>query len=218
MRKLLTSCTAGLAAFAVGAIANAAVLVGVQGEFYDTTDPILNVSAAEAIITSRAGPDATWTVSAIDYPNGADKVLSGSASLAQLLGVDAPSLSQNFATIGTSAFRLVGQIFLDGTESIFTVESDDGFVLRIGGAEISRFEGERTTDDATSVMPNLPLGLYTFEMVYFDNEGTTGSTFAIDGEVVRAGMVPTDPIPLPGAALFMLTGIGALVVRRRKSA
>lgn len=213
-RTIFTQAAAGIAAIGLSIGAQAAVLVGVTGEFYDFSGPVTSVTDAETMIAASSGPDATWTVSGIDYPNGAASNVNDATLLSSFLGADSATLSADFTNLSTSAMRFVGQILLDGSETSFEVGSDDGFVLRIGGSEISRFETQRSFSTTFAANPLSP-GLYTFELIYFENGGDTGIEFGVDGNIVAAGAAP---VPLPGAAFFMITGLAGVFSRYRQRA
>ena len=206
--RRLIGALAGAAAM-TGA-ASAATLVSVSGSFYDADENFADVDAA---IADANAADATFGVSAIDYPRGTDgSLVSADTTLADFLGDDAGSLmGDGAATLEQSVFVFTGQILLDGTEDVFRVGSDDGFRLLIDGQLISENAAPRGFG-FTDASPALAAGLYTFTLVYFENEVFTGVEFLVDGEIVIAGA----PVPVPAGAVLLLTGLGGLAAARRK--
>ena len=207
--RRLIGALAGAAAM-TGA-ASAATLVSVSGSFYDADENFADVDAAIAFADANAA-DATFGVSAIDYPRGTDgSLVSADTTLADFLGDDAGSLmGDGAATLEQSVFVFTGQILLDGTEDVFRVGSDDGFRLLIDGQLISENAAPRGFG-FTDASPALAAGLYTFTLVYFENEVFTGVEFLVDGEIVIAGA----PVPVPAGAVLLLTGLGGLAAARR---
>ena len=209
--RRLTAALAGAAA--MFGTASAATLVSVTGSFYDAGTDFADVDAAIAFADANAA-DATFDVTAIDYPRGdLGSLTSATTTLAAFLGDDAASLvGDGSATLEQSVFVFSGQIRLDGTEETFTVGSDDGFRLLIGGQLISENVPPRGFE-FTNATPGLAAGLYTFTLVYFENQVFTGVEFRVDGDVVMAGA----PVPLPAGAVLLLTGIGGLAAARRRA-
>ena len=208
--RTLTTGLAAAAALATGA--QAATLVNVTGSFYDASADFANVDEAIAFADANAA-DATFDVTAIDYPRGSDGSLtSATTTLADFLGDDAASLAgDGAATLEQSVFVFTGQIQLDGTETTFTVGSDDGFRLTIGGQLVSENAAPRGFG-FTDATPGLAAGLYTFTLVYFENAVFTGVEFLVDGSIVPAGAA----VPLPAGAVLLLTGLGGLAAARRR--
>ena len=192
--------------------AHAATLVNVTGSFYDADADFSDVNAAVAFADANEA-DATFGVTAIDYPRGdLGSLTSAPTTLAEFLGDDAASLmGDGTVTLEQSVFVFTGQIRLDGTEDTFTVGSDDGFRLSIGGQLISENVDPRGFE-FTDATPGLSAGLYAFTLVYFENQVFTGVEFRVDGELVLAEAA----IPLPAGAVLLLTGLGGLAAARRR--
>jgi len=95
----------------------------------------------------------------------------------------------------------------------FSVGSDDGFRLTIGGVEIAT-AGNRGFA-TTSATRDLGAGLSAFELIFYENGGSTGVNFSINGALAAPAA-----IPLPASLPLMLLGLGALgaAMRRRKTA
>ena len=194
-----------LAALALTLATSAAQAMSV-GYFHDADRAITSIEAALAFIDGRAA-DATFASSAIDYPAGRD-VLSSEDSLAAFLGADAPSIAgDGSVAMRTSVTRFTGWLDLAAGPRSFEVGSDDGFALFLGGRRVSQFSDTRSFR-TTSVMADLGAGRTPFELVYYENGGSTGVRFSVDGEVVT-GAAPIAAIPLPATMPMVLLGLGA---------
>lgn len=200
------------AASASLSIANAASLINVTGEVWNGTATLNNLGDADTLIASDVA-DATWDVSAIDYANGdSANSISSNSSLSNFLGVDAASLTgTNLPDLNNTAFRFTGMINIDAGDNTWSVGSDDGFRLKIGGNVIGSFNGTRgfrTSSGSLSLTP----GLYTFELVFFERTGRTGVEFKTNDLISEASAVP-----VPGAALLMGGVLAAGVARKRRA-
>lgn len=204
------SCACALSAFS--ALPATAATLGFAGAFWDT-GTFRTVDEAVAHAGANA-PDATFVSSAIDYPRGARNVVrSGRTSLAAYLADDANTLSGGGdLRLTGSVFRFSGVLDLVPGTTTFTVGSDDGFRLILGGvvaAEQVRPRGFRETEITTSVG-----GRTEFVLYYFENRGRTGVEFRANDRIVDASLAAT-PVPLPGSAGLALTGLALLAIGGR---
>ncbi|NJK37776.1 MAG: PEP-CTERM sorting domain-containing protein [Oscillatoriales cyanobacterium RM2_1_1] len=207
---------------------------GLKGEFWDVTGSIANLSVATSAIAGRSA-DATFTSTAVDYPNGSSNVVFDSSSLANLLGQDGNSLSGvTPVSLTGSVFRFSGFINIlssfdsdPGTDTIdvdFTVGSDDGFQLNIGGSTVSEFTGLRPFSTTSGIASFAESGLYALELIYFENQSFTGVEFSsrFSNGIVTTGVLytsisdPVTAVPEPITLLGSLSalGIGALFKQR----
>lgn len=189
---------------------------------------------AEARLVTQTQPaSAGFNASLLDYPNGAAPVVVAPGSVGEFLSVDAGSLT---GTVRGDA-SVFGKIFIfSGFIAIaqpglytFTVGSDDGFGLNIGGQSVAEFSDSRrfgfSSGDATFSAP----GLYPVELFYWANAGGEsglqfestvfgGLSYGNSG-VAGSGLVPTPVlytnIPAPGSASLALFGTLLLARRRR---
>jgi hypothetical protein len=202
---------------------------GLNGEFWDTLNT-RNLTSAQNTIAGGV-PDATFLASSVDYPNGLRNLFVDNRTLEDFLGVDGASLSgaQNTPLRG-SVFRLSGFIsILDEFDSnadpsaidvTFSVRSDDGFQLNIGGETVAQFTGLRPFGNTSGVASFAQPGLYPIELIYFENRIAAGVEFASSFSQEPDGIVPTDilytqvpsqavPFELNSAAGVAVLGIWA---------
>lgn len=183
------------------------------GEFWDASGPVRNMNEADAIIAAGA-PTATFTSTLIDYPKGAQNVTnSNNTTLAQFLGTDAASIvGPSNSSLRRSVFRWTGFVdLLPGTQT-FTVQSDDGFRLTIGGNVVAQRFGQRGFGGTTSTI-DAGEGKLPVELIFFENQGRTGVEFYIDS----AYAAPV-AVPLPAGFPLLAFGIaGFAMIRRRKA-
>ena len=215
LTKTLAATAAALAALPAAAL-GAPVLSGVTADVFDVGDvPIGSVDQALDLVAGRS-PDAAFAVTALDYPAGDDDTAdSGTTSLSAFLGPDAASLTGTDLTLQDSVFVFTGQILLSEGEQTFAIGSDDGFRLTIGGSVIAEFNDSRGFGQ-TSVTVDAGVGLASFMLVFYDDNGDGGIEFLVDGSIAEA--VGADVIPLPGAAVLLASGlVGAAAVRRRRT-
>lgn len=195
---------------------------GLNGFFYDRNDPpevILTLAMADSIIASDPVA-ATFQATLVDYPNDPmDIAFLG--TLGDLLGADAVSLAPPSAA-GVDAspmvMRFSGFIQIDPAfdtqpsnstiDVVFSLGSDDGSRLRIGGqtvisidpgTPVTAFPG--VADVARFEAP----GLYPLEIVWFDHYGGIGLEFSSSipggpnsgGPAGTVGIVPTSVLFQP---------------------
>lgn len=180
------------------------------GEFWDASSPLSNLNDADAVISSQA-VTSTFTSTGIDYPNGSTTRIGSGTTLANFLGSDAASIiGPSNSTLQRSVFRFTGFLELLAGPQLFTVGSDDGFRLTIGGTQISqRFSNRGFATTSTTV--DAGIGLTAFELIFYENSGRTGIEFAIDNAIATPA-----PVPLPQGLPLIAAALGALMILRRK--
>jgi len=149
-----------------------------DGEFWETPR---RDDVDAAIADTSGSPDATFSSTHVDYPQGAAAGQQSSLPLSNFLGTDAPSIAGNGAAVlTTSIIRFSGFIELAPGPHSFSVGSDDGYRLIIDGNVVSehpRVRGFRTT----TVTQDVGSGVLPFELWFFERTGNTGVDFYIDG-------------------------------------
>ncbi|MDG3002761.1 PEP-CTERM sorting domain-containing protein [Paludisphaera mucosa] len=216
---------------------------GLDGAFYNGggSTYLTSLAMADAIIAAGR-PTATFLSTSVDYPRGATTSVTDATTLGEFLGPDAASLSGGGASLlSTSVFHFTGYLKITGdldqvagNSSIdvnFAVASDDGFRLSIGGVEVIRYDGVRSFAASGALASFQVAGLYAVDLVYYENQGSTGVEFyaGIPGSpgshapAGTLGLVPTSSlstaISTPEPPSLVLMGFGALglvIVRRRR--
>ena len=202
--------------FSLG-LSSAAFAATFQGEFWDAATPVGKLEDADAIIAG-GDPNGIFDSTGIDYPQLGDVVSDDATSLADFLGSDADSLAGDVgiedATLTDSVFRFTGFLDLLAGEQLFSVGSDDGFRLTIGGVVIS--SAEARSFSTTDVVVDAGVGITAFELIYFERTVVTGVNFSIDG-VLAAPADPVAAVPLPAGLPLILAALGTLGLAARRS-
>src|SRR5690606_16959403 len=142
---------------------------GLAGEIYYGLNG-WNLTKVWQLIDSK-GPDATFTVTELDYPQNGDTV---DGTTGAWLGQDKATLSGNPSADFTSLAVLIqGWIYMPAGTHDFTVRSDDGFQLKIGDQIFSQFDSDRGFD-APTASGTFEEGFYRFELVYWEHGGSAG--------------------------------------------
>jgi hypothetical protein len=254
MRKLmllLATCLLGLwheaGAVTIGADQSAGAVpmdpgTGLLGSYYKlNTTFVTTMAQATQFIAASGGPTATFTTTAVCYPNcNISTITDASTSLAGLLNGNATNLmytvppSQIPTTIDHSAMVLTGYIAIAqaGTYN-FNLASDDGAQLTIGnqvviaGSTMHSFE----IDSGQAVFA--AAGLYAINLQYFENSGyaglelwgSNGSGTCIIGRAANCiGTAATGALystlstsaPEPGTLTMFTVGMGTLAWAKRR--
>lgn len=182
-------------------------------------------STASTILSSRqliatTAPEARFISMKVNY--GPADVWT---PLNTFLGTDAPSLqtinggSVNGTTMAKSLlFRFQGFIAIRNAGTFdFSVASDDGMELKIGGQTITSFDGDRGFNTSTGTATFAHAGLYAIELIYWGNAaGDSGVKFSSSFSNGVVQKVDLYNIPAPTAASILAAG-GLLVARRRRT-
>lgn len=220
MIDVLKLSLAACCALLIGGVAAQAATTIAHGEFWDRASGLSTIADAEATIAGGA-PTATFTSTAIDYPNGAAGHIHDNTTLETFLGADGGSLvGTNTTNLTYSVFRFTGWLDLAAGTNTFSVGSDDGFQLKVDGNVLSSYNGNRPFQ-TTSVDADLGAGLKAFELIYWENSSYTGVEFRINGALAQfAAPGATAPVPLPAGLPLLAGGLGlfALAKRRKRAA
>ncbi|NVO24442.1 LamG-like jellyroll fold domain-containing protein [Donghicola mangrovi] len=118
------------------------------------------------------------------------------------------------AAVQTMGMHLTGYIWLDAGEHSFTVRSDDGFALAIGGAELISFSVARSIG-ATTGTQTYEAGLYQIDLYYYENTGGQVLELSLDGAAIETAQLYTSLEAYlsateydPSANEIVLTGTG----------
>jgi hypothetical protein len=205
LRHLIALC------FVVLALPSQATAATFFGEFWDASSRVNNLTAANAVMAA-SGPTSTFVSTLIDYPNGDTNITSSTGTtLASYLGVDAGSIvGTSTVNLRRSVFRFTGFLdLLPGAQS-FSMGSDDGFSLSIGGVVIAQQANSRAFR-FTTLSVDAGEGRTPFEFIYFENQGNTGVELFIDG-----ALAATAPVPLPATLALLMAGLGILGFSRKR--
>ncbi|SDX47681.1 type I secretion C-terminal target domain (VC_A0849 subclass) [Pseudomonas kuykendallii] len=150
--------------------------LGLTGQYFgyaqNGANPNLtSIAQVEGFIAGKT-PNATFTATSINYGSvGGD--LGRADHLQQFLGNDKGSLSQDPGDTSDAIIKLSGQVTLAAGSYDFKVTSDDGFILRIDGQDVVKFDGIRSQGVTTSTVPYTIAtgGAHQVEIIYWDQGG-----------------------------------------------
>lgn len=157
---------------------------GLLGEIFETDLLINDLDDLDNLVINP--PTATFTSTSLDY--------STADTLAEFLGNDASTLSADIGnnTMETIGFRFTGFVKLDAGQHDFTVTSDDGFRLNIGGENVSEFYSIRGAAPSTSTFNAPSDGFYSFELLYWERTG--GETLKVTSSATGGAVLGEDNI------------------------
>jgi len=179
---------------------------GLSGEFYDTGHRMTSLTGAVHWKTTH-DPTSTFVSRSVDYPKGWTDYVADSTRLSTYLGSDASTL-RGPGNIGLegSVFVFTGFIAIrqeydqntadNDIDVTFTVGSDDGFRLRIGGRTVASHSQEREYGETTGTASFESEGLYPVDLLYYEDETETGIewTSSITGGIVPTTVLSTSPL------------------------
>ncbi len=153
---------------------------GLDGAVYAPGTYIHTIERLEQVIADVGDPDLLFTATQLNY-----RGTGSNTTVADFIGNDADSLSGNGDAIemGPSGMVLSGFIYIPPGMHEIEVVSDDGFSLQLGGVDFSEYENSRATD-STARVANFEGGLYSLDMLYFDQGGGQTLELRIDGVTV----------------------------------
>ncbi|MGO1117234.1 calcium-binding protein [Rhodovibrionaceae bacterium A322] len=183
---------------------------GLVGEIFSDGGSFVDVNEAIAL-TESSSPVYTFSSTALDYPNGG--TTSHSDDIGAFLGSDSSSLSPGSGASVTNenlAFKFSGYIYIPAGTYDFTVGSDDGFRLLIGGNTITEFTGPRGFATTTG-SETFTGGIYEFELFFFENGGAEGvevTSTLTGGSILDSSILYTDLDDVGLELTFVDTGGG----------
>ncbi len=217
-------------------------LPGLAGQFFDSGG---SVATIRTLLNTNTVPDRTWVMTSPDYPQGGGNNAGSDASgLVALLGTDAPSLSgPDIANIDNSRFAIRGFVLIDtamdmdlvapGVQIMMRLNADDDANIVIGGG----LDADGTTPGGSGLnlarntdhfLTFVGPGFYQFDILWQESGGNTG--IFLEGQLANVnngfqGLLPSsmffrtvNVIPEPATALMGIVGMGALAIRRRRTA
>ncbi len=150
-------------------------LQGLTGQYFGYAQGsganLATISQVEALITGKT-PDATFTATTLNYGNGVTTDLGAGTNLQTFLGTDKASLSTDPGTTSDAIIKLSGQVSLAAGTYSFKVTSDDGFILRIDGQDVVKFDGNRGAAATTATYTIPTSGAHQIEIIYWDQGGS----------------------------------------------
>ena len=129
-----------------------------------------NISQVEALITGKT-PDATFIATSLGYGSVSGDLGSGTNLQTFLGATDAKSLTNDPRDTSDAILKLSGQILLEPGSYDFRVKSDDGFILRIDGQDVTKFDGNRSAAESNGKYSVTSAGLHQIEILYWDQGG-----------------------------------------------
>ena len=149
---------------------------GLAGSVWTPDARLSRLAELDQLVLRTPGPDATFTATQLFYGNWKNET-----TIQEFLAHDGASLSgKKNADMGPTGFTFKGYVYIPAGTHTVTVESDDGFGLRLGGQAFTQYEYGRGID-ATSRTAEFEGGLYEIDLSYFESGGGMALRFLIDG-------------------------------------
>ncbi|WP_292931183.1 LamG-like jellyroll fold domain-containing protein [Novosphingobium sp. PASSN1] len=154
---------------------------GLKGEVFDRGT---SFDSIDDLIAQTATKSANFHLSATTVNFGGFKEVS---TLGQFLDGKAALTDGGADTaMNTIGLRLQGFIWLEKGQHLINVRSDDGFLLKLGGDELSSYAHGRGFTGTSKTIDIAKSGLYAVDLYYFDNNGPEGLRVELDGDPVSA--------------------------------
>lgn len=154
---------------------------GLKGEVFDRGT---SFDSIDDLIAQAATKSANFHLTAKTVNFGGFKEVS---TLGQFLDGKAALTDGGADTaMNTIGMRLQGFIWLEKGQHLINVRSDDGFLLKLGGDELSSYAHGRGFTGTSQTIDIAKSGLYAVDLYYFDNNGPEGLRLELDGDPVSA--------------------------------
>lgn len=154
---------------------------GLLGDVFDRGTSFNSIDDLIAQAATKA-PQSKLTASTVNY-GGFGEV----STLGQFLDGRAALTNGGGGTVmNTIGLHLQGYVWLDAGTHLVNVRSDDGFLLRLGGDELSSFANGRGFSGTSKTIEVTTSGLYAIDLYYFDNFGPEGLRLELNGDPVGA--------------------------------
>lgn len=189
---------------------------GLSGSYYAFNSWPGNLANTETLIGQSNGPTATFTATSICFPT-CNTTIGDDSTLAQYLGGNAVNLSPNsVGNLSNHGLVLTGYLAIAtaGTYQ-FSLASDDGARLQIGGATVIDADGDHSLSGGSANVEFTNSGLYAFKVLAFEDGGVTGLTVLQNGNSLLASQLYASAVPIPGAAWLFFSAIGGIGLMSR---
>ena len=154
---------------------------GLKGEVFDRGT---SFDSIDDLIAQSVTKSANFHLTASTVNFGGFKEVS---TLGQFLDGKAALTDGGADTaMNTIGLRLQGFIWLEKGQHLINVRSDDGFLLKLGGDELSSYAHGRGFTGTSQTIDIAKSGLYAVDLYYFDNNGPEGLRLELDGDPVSA--------------------------------
>lgn len=154
---------------------------GLVGEVFDRGT---SFDSIDDLIAQAATKSANYHLTATTVNFGGFKEV---ATLGQFLDGKAKLTDGGGDTaMNTIGLHLKGYIWLDAGSHLVNVRSDDGFLLKLGGDELSSYATGRGFTGTSKTIDIPESGLFAIDLYYFDNTGPEGLRLELDGDPVSA--------------------------------
>jgi hypothetical protein len=193
---------------------------GLAALFYDLGQSLSSLAQSSTLVASASHPTATFTALDVCFPSCGGSANDG-GSLASYIALNGTNLSGS-GTLGDNVTLYEGYIAIPtaGTYT-FSLSSDDGSILEIGGTTIINDDGVHGLSGSSTSVAFQSAGLYSFYVDHFENGGGTGVTVLENGNALATSTLYSSALPVPEPASLALLSAGVLAVgaiRQRKRA
>jgi hypothetical protein len=164
-----------------GSVPNSAG-TGLNGSYYDfgaSVGTLGSLAQTNQLISSIGAATATFTTTAVCFPDCAGNSLSDSSPLTSLLNGNVNNFSYTVpgttvTSVDHAAMLVTGYIAVTHAGSYtFYLGSDDGSQLLIGGQSVINNDGLHSFTNDTGTATFSAAGLYSINIEYFENTGVT---------------------------------------------